>query len=78
MAHAGFTPNGQMVSDEPTATDMFTGDFFAQGEEQDSTAMFSDGTQLPASEETLAQDSAETAETAVEETTEDSAEPTEQ
>ncbi|MGU3436877.1 DNA-directed RNA polymerase subunit omega [Actinomycetes bacterium M1A6_2h] len=78
VAHAGFTPNGQMVSDEPTATDMFTGDFFAQGEEQDSTAMFSDGTQLPASEETLAQDSAETAETAVEETTEDSAEPTEQ
>ena len=78
VAHAGFTPNGQMVSDEPTATDMFTGDFFAQGEEQDSTAMFSDGTQLPASEETPGQDSTETAETAVEETTEDSAEPTEQ
>ena len=72
VADAGFTPNGQMVSDEPTATEMFTGDFFAQGEEQDSTAMFSDGAQLPAAEETV-----ETAET-VEETTEVPSESSEQ
>ena len=51
---------------------MFTGDFFAQGEEQDSTAMFSDGAQLPAAEETV-----ETTET-VEETTEAPSESSEQ
>ena len=72
IAHAGFTPNGQLISDEPTATEMFTGDFFAQGEEQDSTAMFSDGAQLPAAEETV-----ETTET-VEETTEAPSESSEQ
>ena len=60
--HAGFTPNGQMVSDEPTATDMFTGDFFAQGE-QDGTAVFSDGVQLgETSEETPAADTEDPAE----------------
>jgi len=62
VAHAGFTPNGQMVSDEPTATDMFTGDFFAQGE-QDGTAVFSDGVQLgETSEETPATDTEDPAE----------------
>ena len=60
--HAGFTPNGQMVSDEPTATDMFTGDFFAQGE-QDGTAVFSDGVQLgETSEEIPAADTEDPAE----------------
>lgn len=79
IAHAGFTPNGQLISDEPTATDMFTGDFFAQGQEQDGTAVFSDGVELS---ETATTEDADTvtaeAETAAEESPEASAESSEQ
>ena len=84
IAHAGFTPNGQLISDEPTATDMFTGDFFAQGQEQDGTAVFSDGVELSETEtETAGADEAAagaetTAETAAEESPEASAESSEQ
>ena len=70
IAHAGFTPNGQLISDEPTATDMFTGDFFAQGKEQDGTAVFSDGVELSETAETETIDSAGTGETTGAETAE--------
>ena len=62
VAHAGFTPNGQMVSDEPTATDMFTGDFFAQGTDEASAPMFSDSAEVPAEEASEAKETAETEE----------------
>ncbi|RLY94987.1 DNA-directed RNA polymerase subunit omega [Kocuria tytonicola] len=81
IAHAGFTPNGQLISDEPTATDMFTGDFFAQAQEQDGTAVFSDGVELSETATTEDADavSAEaTTETAAEESPEASAESSEQ
>nr|WP_231860550.1 DNA-directed RNA polymerase subunit omega [Kocuria varians] len=76
IAHAGFTPNGQLISDEPTATEMFTGDFFAQADDAGSAAVFSDGVQV--TEEESPEGSETVTETVTEEVTEDSAEPTEQ
>ncbi|MDO4919438.1 DNA-directed RNA polymerase subunit omega [Kocuria sp.] len=83
VAHASFTPNGQLVGDEPTATDMFTGDFFAQTQEQDGTAVFSDGVEITETAEADDTASGEevtetTTETVVEDTTDDSAETSEQ
>lgn len=76
VTNGGFTPNGQLVSDEPTATEMFTGDFFAQGEDAGSAAVFSDGVQV--AEEQHPEGTETVTETVAEEATEDSTEPTEQ
>ena len=78
VAHAEFTPNGQLVSDEPTATEMFTGDFFAQGQEQDGTAVFSDGGEPSEAGTTEAAGTEAVEETPAAETTEASPESSEQ
>lgn len=81
VVNGGFTPNGQLVSDAPTATEMFTGDFFAQGEDASSAAVFSDGAQVaeePVTEEQSPEGTETATETVAEEVAEDSAEPTEQ
>ena len=76
VTNGGFTPNGQLVSDEPTATEMFTGDFFAQGEDAGSAAVVSVGVQV--AEEQHPEGTETVTETVAEEATEDSTEPTEQ
>ena len=49
--HAGFSANGQLVTEEVTAADVFAGDFFAQDVEEETSPMFSDAAR-PAGEET--------------------------
>lgn len=44
--HAGFSANGQLVTEEAASADVFGGDFFAQGTDEASAPMFSDSAEV--------------------------------
>ena len=60
--HAGFSANGQLVTEEAASADVFGGDFFAQGTDEASAPMFSDSAEVPAEEASEAKETAETEE----------------
>ena len=63
VEHAGFTANGQLITQEAASADMFGGDFFAQETEEASVPMFSDGAEAPEENSVQGEQAAETTET---------------
>ncbi|MBD2761463.1 MULTISPECIES: DNA-directed RNA polymerase subunit omega [unclassified Candidatus Sulfotelmatobacter] len=60
--HAGFSANGQLVTEETASADVFGGDFFAPSTDDASAPMFSDGAEVAPEEAVEETDTTQTEE----------------